>query len=177
MPRNRQISDAHIYDLTRRLLASGGARAVTFAAVAKQSGLSGPSLVQRYQSREAMLRAALIAGWDNLDAATDAAIASAGASPKGLTALLKTLAPDDLALPASELKVLTADLSDPVLRLRALGWRSRMIAAIAVRLKGKDPDGAEMIFAAWQGRLLWSAAGTDGFRLRDLQKRLNKSES
>jgi len=177
MPRTRLISDKTIFEITRALLAAGGPRSVTFAAVAAKSGLSGPSLVQRYGTREAMLHAALMAGWDSLDDATETAIQSAPLSPKGATVLLKTLMPDDFALPVSELSLLTADLSDPDLRKRAAKWRERMIAALSVRLGNgsKDKAGAEILFAAWQGRMLWAATGVDGFKIKDAQKRLSKS--
>lgn len=175
MPRTRQISDSHIFEITRRLLSAGGDRAVTFAAVAKKSGLSGPSLVQRYQSRESMLLQAQLAGWEALEALTEAAIQRAPSSAKGISALLKAIAPDDLALPPTDLAVLVSYIDDQALRSRALAWRGRLVAAIAERLGSKDREGAEIIFAAWQGRILWSGAGVEGFRLRDLQKRLAKS--
>ena len=175
MSRTRQISDPTIFAIVRALLAADGPRGVTFATVAKKSGLSGPSLVQRYINRDGMLRAALLAGWDDLDALTNAAIAKAPASAKGITALLKALSPDDLAMPASDLSVLAADFNDPVLRARAAGWRTRLVEALAARLGAKDREGAEMVFAAWQGRLMWAATGTEGFRLRDLHKRITKS--
>ncbi len=179
MPRTRLISDTTIFEIIRTLLAESGPRAVTFATVAQKSGLSGPSLVQRYGTREAMLQLAMLAGWDALDAATEAAITAAPLSAKGASTLLKALDPDDLALPASELSTLSADFNDPVLRTRAQKWRTRMVQALSHRLGGggKDKQGAEMLFAAWQGRMLWAATGTEGFRLRDLQRRLTRGAS
>lgn len=177
MPRTRQIPDNYIFEIVRRLLVAGGERAVTFAAVAKKSGLSGPSLVQRYQSRESMLLQAHLAGWDALDIVTDSAILRAPDSAKGISALLKDLAPSDFALPATDLTGLLRYLDDQALRLRALAWRERVVSAITERLGSKDREGAEIVFAAWQGRLLWTRAGAEGFRLRDLQKRLGKSQT
>lgn len=185
MPRTRQIPDPAIFAIIRGLLASGGPRAVTFAAVAKRSGLSGPSLVQRYGARDAMVLAALTAGWDELDTATGLAIRAAPLSGKGAVALLKALSPDDLALPPSELAVLAADFSSPLLRDRAAQWRHRIIAALAARLGSGDHEGAEILFAAWQGRMLWRAAhsgsvanvapGAGGFSLRAAQRRLSRA--
>jgi hypothetical protein len=36
----------------------------------------------------------------------------------------------------------------------------------------KARDGAALLFAAWQGQALWSAAGDHSFRLKDAVKRL-----
>lgn len=170
MSRTRLISDIAIFGIVRALLARNGPRGVTFASVAQKSGLSGPSLVQRYGSLDAMMQSALLAGWDALDRATEVAVAAAPKTGKGAVALLKALDPQDLARPASELAVLLANLKGPLPRARATRWHDHIVAALAVRIGAKDPDRAEMLFAAWQGRMLWSAAGVEGFRLRDLQK-------
>ena len=46
--------------------------------------------------------------------------------------------------------------------------------ALALRLGG-GPQGREaatILFAAWQGQILWQTAGGKGFRLKDALKRL-----
>ncbi len=62
------ISDADVHSEVRRLLAEGGDKAVSFGSISKATGLAGPTLVQRFGSREGMLKAALRrrmgpAGW------------------------------------------------------------------------------------------------------------------
>ena len=56
----------------------------------------------------------------------------------------------------------------------AAAWREHVETAIALRLGGgrKAKDSAAMIFAAWQGRLIWGGSGDGGFRLKDAIKRL-----
>ena len=75
----------------QRLLDQGGDRAVTFGSVAETTGLAPPTLVQRYQSRDGMVRAARLAFWDALDHRTAEAIA--GTADKGPQGLLKAIGP------------------------------------------------------------------------------------
>ena len=44
-------------------------------------------------------------------------------------------------------------------------------ANVAVHYR-RDAEAAAMLFAAWQGQMLWRAAGGKGFRLKDAAKRL-----
>lgn len=180
MSRPRLISDANVFHAVRGLLAQGGPRAVSFASVAARSGLSAPSLVQRYASRDAMVQAALLDGWDILERRTEAALLACAQSPKGALALLKAFSGEDIAHPVSDIRVLSGELSDPVLRQRAALWHNHMVGALASRLAGGTKgskaaarDAAEMLFAAWQGRLHWSATAQTGFRLKDLVARLS----
>lgn len=173
MARTRAVADEVVFEAVRGLLARQGPRGTTFAAVARATGLSPPSLVQRYGDREGMLRAALAAGWDALETRTAAAIAAAGPGDKGAAQLLKALSAGPGG--AAELALLAADLEDKVLRRRAAAWRARVEGALAERLGGGRKAAAEaaaILFLAWQGRLLWEGAGGPGFRLRDAAERL-----
>ena len=172
MARTKLIPDLVVFAAIRRLLAEGGDRAVSFATVAQACGLAAPTLVQRFATREAMLRAALNAAWDRLEAETRAAEAEAPLSPKGAQALLKALGAD--APEATDLSLLAADFRDDALRLRAEGWRAQVEAALALRLGGgtQGREAAAILFAAWQGQMLWHPAGGKGFRLKDALKRL-----
>jgi uncharacterized protein GlcG (DUF336 family) len=87
MSRSRTIPDAEIFSAVRALLAAGGDRAVAFSAVARATGLAAPTLVQRYGSRDRMLQAALLAAWDDLDAATAKAEPEVPLTAKGALAL------------------------------------------------------------------------------------------
>lgn len=171
MPRPRTIPDARIFAAIRQLLGDGGDKAVAFGAVARATGLAAPTLVQRYGTREGMLRAALMAAWDDLDARTAAAEAEAGHGPKGAVALLKALGGGAEAV---DVALLAVDFRDAALRDRATAWRARVEAALALRLGGgaKGAEGAALLFAAWQGQALWSLAGGKAFRLKDAVKRL-----
>jgi len=172
MSRTRTIPDTEIFAAIRRLLAAGGDKAVAFSTVARATGLAAPTLVQRYGSRDRMMQAALMAGWDHLNAMTDAAEADPALAAKGAFALLKALGAD--TSDPSEISLLAADFRDPVLRGRATDWRNRVELLLAGRLGGgaKAREQAAVLFSLWQGQALWQAAGARGFKLKDVVKRL-----
>jgi AcrR family transcriptional regulator len=163
MARPRSLPDADVYAAILQLLAVRGEDAVAFSSVARATGLAPATLVQRYGNRAGMIRAAILSAWDALDAALAAA---ADDTPHGLLKSLGAAMPD----PA----ILTASLRDPETRARAEGWRVAVQAGIAARLGGgaKGDEGAAILFAAWQGDLLWRQAGGKGFRLKDAAKRI-----
>ena len=172
MSRKKIIPDSEVFATIRALLTRSGERAASFSAVSRITGLAGPTLVQRYGSQEGMVRAALLDGWDALDRATDTAEGSADLSVKGALAMLKALGAE--AAETGDLALLAADFRDAELRHRAMAWRARVEQALAVRLGGgaKGREAAAILFAAWQGQMLWGAAGEKGFRLKDVVKRL-----
>ena len=165
MPRPRTTPDETVFAAIQRLLDQGGDKAVSFGSVGKLTGLAPPTLVQRYGSRDGMVRAARRAAWDALERRTGEAIA--GTADKGPQGLLKAIGPVDVA-------AIAADFRDPDLALRAAGWRMGVETALALRLGPgqKAKETAALLFAAWQGQALWSAAGESGFRLKDAVKRL-----
>lgn len=164
MARPKIIADADVFAALRHLLATEGDKGVTFGAVARATGLAAASLVQRYGSRDGMVRAALGAAWDALEVET----AKADASAETAQAFLKALGGD--APQTTDLALLAMDFRDATLRARATAWRAQVEAALARRLR--DADAAAILFAAWQGQMLWHVAGGKGFRLKDAAKRL-----
>ena len=165
MPRNRTIPDEQVHAAIQRLLDRGGDKAVSFGSVAAATGLAAPTLVQRYGSRDGMVRIARMAAWDALEARTVLAItASAGKGPQGLLKAIGPVDPQGMA----------TDFRDPELAQRAAAWRATVESALALRLGTgeKAREGAALLFAAWQGHALWSAVGVPGFRLKDAAKRL-----
>jgi AcrR family transcriptional regulator len=165
MPRTRSIPDDQVFAVIQRLLAEGGEKAVSFGTVGKATGLAPPTLVQRYGSRDAMVRAARLSAWEALEHRTVAAIAET--ADKGPQGLLKAIGPVNAS-------ALAADLRDPELAQRAAGWRSGVETALTLRLGGgqKARESAALLFAAWQGQALWAEAGQTAFRLKDAVKRL-----
>lgn len=165
MPRSRVIPDDQVYAIIRRMLDEGGDKAVSFGTVSTATGLAPPTLVQRYGSRDGMVRAARLAAWDAQDQRlAEAVVQTAGKGPQGL---LKALGPVNAA-------AIALDLRDPDLAARATNWRIAVETALAKRLGAgnKARDSAALLFAAWQGQALWSAAGDTAFRLKDAVKRL-----
>lgn len=161
MARPRSVPDAVIFDAVLEMLEARGAEAVSFGLVSGEVGLAPPSLVQRYGDREGMLRAALLHGWDRVAEGTaevDAAEASAQGYLKALAGVLRP-------------SLVWASRSDVKAAERAAVWRAEVEASVA-RKAGCKAEAAAMIFAAWQGRMLWAGAGGVGFRLRDAVKRI-----
>lgn len=172
MPRRKIIPDSEIYALVRRLLAEGGDKAVAFGPVARASGLAASTLVQRFQTRDAMVQAALNDGWDRLDDACKLVESNAPTTAKGASSFLKELGA--AVAEGSTLSLLAADFRDPILRDRATAWRARVETALAVRLGGgaKGRETAAIAFAAWMGQMLWQPAGGKAVKLKDLFRRL-----
>ena len=159
MARPRIISDTDVFATIRALLAQGGEKAVGFGPVARATGLAAPTLVQRYGSQRAMVEAAMLAAWDDLDHRLEAAEAEVPLNTKGATALLKLL--DAVPVPAT---------TSEALRSRAMAWRRRVEAALTQRLGSSEA--AAILFAAWQGRTAWSDTGSKGFSLKDLIRKI-----
>jgi AcrR family transcriptional regulator len=166
MARIKLIPDDVVFATVLQLLLDQGEKSVTFATVAAATGLAPPTLVQRYGSCAAMMQTALMQAWDGLDALVISAQTTGG---KGVQALLKSL-----LAPVNSARLLGLSLGDPALTERAENWREAVESAIAARLSvnAKAKETAALIFAAWQGRLLWDRAGGKGFRLGDALKRL-----
>lgn len=165
MPRTRTVPDTQVFAAIQRLLDKSGDKAVSFGSVSASTGLAPPTLVQRYGTRDGMVRAARLAAWDALEKRTTAAIS--GTADKGPQGLLKAIGPvDPLAI--------AADLRDPELAQRANGWRMGVETALALRLGGgpKARESAALLFAAWQGMALFARAGEPSLRLKDAVKRL-----
>ena len=165
MPRTRTVPDTKVFAVIQRLLGAGGDKAVSFGSVSKATGLAPPTLVQRYGSRDGMVRAARLAAWEELEHRT--ALAISGTADKGPQGLLKAIGPVDVL-------AIAYDLGNADLAPRADGWRKGVETALTLRLGGgpKARESAALLFAAWQGQALWSQAGDPSFRLKDAVKRL-----
>lgn len=163
MPRTKRIADTDVLEAAGEIVSSGGPDALTFAAVGARSGLSPATLVQRFGTREGMMRATLLGLWDRLDATTAAADAKLPVTPEGAMALLLRLSagygdtPDETA---QGLLVLREDFRDPVLRARGVAWGNALTAALGRRLAGEPARQAQLgrlMASQWQGALLWWA--------------------
>ncbi|MGL4319852.1 MAG: transcriptional regulator [Paracoccaceae bacterium] len=158
MARKKIIPDTTVFAALRHILIHEGPQAASFRAVGRATGLAAATLVQRFGNAEGMLIAAMQDGWDQADAALIAAAADTAKTDKGATALLKALPPTPLLL------------AHKPLQERAATWQRQVIKELTLRLK--DGQAAAILFAAWQGRLMWDAAGARGFALKDVLRRL-----
>lgn len=168
MARTKQVSDKAVLAIVTKTLLVSGEKAVTFSTIARKCGLSAPTLVQRFGSCAAMIETALTAAWDQLE--VDTTMVFAQTEDKGVQGTLKALSQQG-DTPA----LLIASLKAPALATRAKAWRDQVETALALKLGSgaKADETAAVAFAAWQGRMLWDAAGGKGFRFGEAVKRLN----
>jgi AcrR family transcriptional regulator len=162
MPRPRTVPDRDLLDAALALVRAAGPQGLTFAALASRTGLAASTLVQRFGTKAALLRAALSRAWDRLDAETASAAAAAPPGPRGLIELLTRLSGQygvgDAF--ADQLLILREDLRDPVLRARGQRWLATLAKAVGQRLD-RAPGSAEglgaLIVTHWQGSVtIWS---------------------
>jgi AcrR family transcriptional regulator len=159
MPRQKTLSDKQVLETALTLIHVSGPQALTFARVAQGCGLSAATLVQRFGSKAALKRSALLHAWDLLDARTAALAAAVPKTPEGAIELLVELSHyGAIETYAEGLLVLREDLRDPALRARGAAWKAALSKALddcfseAVRA----PRGIGLLMASqWQGSLLW----------------------
>jgi AcrR family transcriptional regulator len=157
MPRPKTQADAQVLAVAHRLIHARGPDALTFAALARATGLSASTLVQRFVSKAGLMRATLHHAWDRLDERTAQHAATTPRTPKGAIALLVELsrAYGDIESYAEGLLVLREDLRDPELRARGAAWKTAL-SDILDRCLDARPEGVGLMMAAqWQGALLW----------------------
>ena len=164
MPRPKKIADDDVLAVAGDLVGRGGPDALTFAALGARAKLSPATLVQRFGTREAMMRATLLRLWDHLDASTAAADARFPADTEGAIALLVHLSAgyggpsgedDDVA---QGLLLLREDFRDPRLRARGVAWGEVLATALGRRLSpdpAAQPTLGRLMASQWQGALIW----------------------
>ena len=159
MPRPRTVSEPDLLDGALAVIERVGPEGATFAAVAAEVGLSASTLVQRFGSKPALLKAALVRGWDRLDDRSAACDAAAPCTPGGAVDLLVALSgDDDGAGLADGLRILREDFRDPDLMRRGERWGRFLAKALGRRLadgSGARPDLGALMAAQWQGTILW----------------------
>jgi AcrR family transcriptional regulator len=170
MARTKTVSDEAILEAAGRIMRHAGPAGITFAAVSAETGLAPPTLVQRYGSKERLMRAVLHRAWDRLEMSTLAADELAPVDAEGAITLLLALSgidddPNDFA---DGLLVLREDLRDPELRERGVAWGELLTLALGRRLASELAEQrrlGRLMASQWQGALLWwgfSRQGTVG---------------
>ena len=167
MARTRTVSDAVLLDAALELMQRQGPDALTFAALAKASGLSGATLVQRFVTKAGLVHAALIHAWEILERRTAGLLATAPDTSEGAIGILTGLSGyGDAETYADGLLLLREDFRHPDLRKRGAEWGQTLTRAIGACLAdetGPREDLGRMMITHWQGSLLWWAfeKGTD----------------
>ncbi len=167
MARPRKIADVDVVEAVAALIARDGPNALTFSSASAVTGLSPATLVQRYGTRDALLRAGLGCMWDQLDLATAAADAVHPVDPDGAVALLLALSSGYGAgeEAAAGLLLLGEDLKDPVLRARGAAWHAALVAAVGRRLSvdpARQTQLGRLLASQWQGAVHWWAFTHEG---------------
>ena len=156
MPRPKSLPDQAVLESALILMREHGPDALSFGTLAKATGLSGATLVQRFGSKPGLIKAATSHAWDQLDRATADAIAAAPFGAEGVVALLVALSGyGDIETYADNLLILREDLRDPDLRARGRAWHALLMEAIRARLPDHGESVAAAILDQWQGSLLW----------------------
>ncbi|WP_259780476.1 TetR/AcrR family transcriptional regulator [Aestuariispira ectoiniformans] len=160
MSRPKKIPDARVLDIALRMIQTCGPASLTFAALAKESGLSAATLVQRFQNKEGLVRASLLHAWDRLDTRTEDLAGQMPKTPAGAVDILVALSGDcrDAESYSDSLLVLREDFRDPVLRRRGVAWKEALSARLEACFEGTPaaPDGiGSLLFTQWQGTVLW----------------------
>ncbi|CDN46991.1 TetR/AcrR family transcriptional regulator [Neorhizobium galegae] len=160
MARPKTMPDSEVLAAALKVMHEKGPEALTFASLATACGLSGSTLVQRFKNKEELARAALLFAWDDLDARTEAAIATAPKTPQGAVDILVAISGDygGIEAYAEGLLMLREDFRDSRLRARGFAWGEVLSAAITACFAATPgaPDNIGMLMASqWQGCLLW----------------------
>lgn len=168
MARPRTVSDDAILEAAGGILSREGPAALTFQSAGAAAGLSPATLVQRYGSKDGLMRAALLRMWDRLDVSTAAEDARHTIDADGAIALLVRLSAGYGATPdetAQGLLLLREDFRDPTLRARGVAWGAALAKALGRRLSADAADQARLgrlMAAQWQGALLWWGFSREG---------------
>ncbi|BBG02156.1 MULTISPECIES: TetR/AcrR family transcriptional regulator [Pseudonocardia] len=160
MPRHKLLSDSEVLDHALELMHARGPQALTFAALARTSGLAPATLVQRFGSKAELLHGALLHAWDRLERRTAELGDAAAPTPAGAVAFLVGLSEQYGGIDnyADALLVLREDLLDPEVRTRGTAWHASLTTVLDGCLAGTPgapPDIGEMVATYWQGSLLW----------------------
>ena len=159
MPRPRTVSEPDLLDGALAVVERAGPEGFTLAAVAAQVGLSASTLVQRFGSKPALLKAALMRGWDRLDDRSTTCDVVTPCTPHGAVDLLVALSGDyDDQGFVDGLRILREDFRDPDLMRRGERWGRFLAEALGRRLadgSGPRPDLGALMAAQWQGTILW----------------------
>jgi len=160
MGRIKTVSDEAVLDALLAVVSEIGPEGLSFSRASAIVGLAASSLVQRFGSREGMVRAVLLHAWDRLDALTLAAASDTPENPAGAVELLLRLMPGSRTETdvTEGLLLLREDLRDPVLRARGGAWGRRLTNVLGERLTQGSANAEAMgwqMLALWQGSIIW----------------------
>lgn len=185
MPRPRKTSDEAILECALTLMEDRGSDALTFALLAKHSGLSGSTLVQRFGTKQHLIDAALVFAWEALERRTRQFAADEPKTSAGAVAILSRLSRDYGTIDeyADKLHLLREDLRNPGFRARGKAWVISLAALLEEcfeRAPNTPADFGTQMIAQWQGALLlWAFSPEERLDvfIRDHLERFLRSHS
>lgn len=162
MARTKSKTNEQVLDDALELVLGRGLTTLTFSALAQRSGLSAATLVQRFSSKNLLLKWTLLHAWDRLDETTADLDARTPLTDAGAIELLVGLSQqyNDPVAYQHAIMLLREDISDPGLRQRGIEWEANLCAALDARL---DPGGTSdvrlgpIMVAYWQGVIILSS--------------------
>ncbi|HEV7319746.1 MAG TPA: TetR family transcriptional regulator [Ensifer sp.] len=160
MPRPKTMPDEEVLKAAFAIMRAEGPEGLTFAALSARTGLSGATLVQRFDNKARLIQSALVHAWDGLDGQTAELMAGVPRTPEGAIALLVGLSGDYGGIDsyADDLRILREDLRNPLLRARGAKWRDVLSGVLDECLAGlpaASPGLGLLMASQWQGSLLW----------------------
>lgn len=174
--RPRSVSDDTVFDAVARVIGAAGPTGLTFAALARECGLSAPALAQRFGSKHALLVAFAQRGAGTVPSVFEAARRRETAPLEALFRALAGLTRGQRtrAEVANHLALLQMDLVDPELRVHAVAHARAVqaelrtlldeaVAAGALRRQDRLETGAlaRSCWVAYNGALVtWAVDGT-----------------
>lgn len=166
-----------ILDATLRVMHQFGRAGTTFASVGIEAGLAPSTLVQRYGSKDNLIRTAMLRAWDQLDNSTAAADELAPAGPEGSVVMLVVLSGDKTEQDAfaDGLLLLHEDMRDPMLRARGVRWSEALAKALGRRLSSQTSEQlrlGRLMASQWQGAILWWGFSREGSLANYIEKEL-----
>lgn len=148
MARPRSFSDDDLLTAARQVLMDRGPQGFTLTDAADAAGISRPALIQRFGSREALLRALAQRETEALAAALAALPPDRGRKGTWLFLTDLALRMEEGAAPASRAAMIAVEAADPELS-RLAAERDRMLReAIEQRLPGDAPEGTAALLQA-----------------------------
>ena len=167
MARTRRIPDEVILDAALDLMSRDGPASLTLAAVGRRVDLSAATLLQRFPSKDALMRAALERSWNALLETTANADAEQPETFEGALAIIAALLPSADTSPDFDggLLLLREDLRDPVLRALGIAWLEVLALALGRRITTQPAlrrKLGRLMVSQWQGAQIWWAFDRQG---------------
>ena len=177
MSRPKTQTDEQVLDAALEIVREAGIGGLTFSKLAGRTGLSAPTLVQRFANKPVLIRRTLLRAWDLLEVRTRQLDRTLPPTAEGAIDLLVALSGQYAGRDSFSggLLLLSEDVRDADLSARGAAWETQVVTALNARLaSGAADDIGYALAECWQGVVIWWAFTNSG-RLEDhLRDRLSR---